>query len=312
MKNFKTIIIFFLLLIFLNQTSFASNKIKIIAKVGNEIITSVQLENKIKITLFLAGDELNQKNINNIKNLSLQNLINVKLKKEELKKYKVDKNKINQDRLNNYLKKVAFKMNIAVNEIENIFAMNKINYNQFLDELKIEFLWQNLIFQLYKKNIDLNDTQIIAELNKTIKNQTIIQEYHLAEIELNNSNAIKISDVEKYINNFGFEKAAIRFSVSESAINGGDIGWVNAKILSAKVNDIVKNLKIGNISNFIQSGDTIIFLKLLNKKNVSNLNELDVENLKKSIINKQTNELLSMYSNNHLSLKKNSTLIELK
>ena len=50
----------------------ASNNFKIVAKVGHEIITSFELENKIKITLFLAGEELKQSNINEIKELSLK------------------------------------------------------------------------------------------------------------------------------------------------------------------------------------------------------------------------------------------------
>ena len=67
---YKIFIIFFLILPLI-----ASNNFKIITKVGNEIITSYELENKIKTTLFLAGEELNQSNISKIKNLSLRSLI---------------------------------------------------------------------------------------------------------------------------------------------------------------------------------------------------------------------------------------------
>ena len=40
------------------QISYASIKSNIIAKVGNEIITSFELENKIKTTLLLSNREL--------------------------------------------------------------------------------------------------------------------------------------------------------------------------------------------------------------------------------------------------------------
>ena len=76
--------IFFIILIF-NNNLLAQNKTKIIAKVGSEIVTSFELENKIKTTLFLAGENLSQKNINSIKNVSMTSLINLKLKREELK-----------------------------------------------------------------------------------------------------------------------------------------------------------------------------------------------------------------------------------
>ena len=50
------------------QISYASIKSNIIAKVGNEIITSFELENKIKTTLLLSNRELSQSNIDQVKN----------------------------------------------------------------------------------------------------------------------------------------------------------------------------------------------------------------------------------------------------
>ena len=55
MKIFKLFLLQINIFFFLNSISIASNNFKIITKVGNEIITSFELENKIKISLFLAG-----------------------------------------------------------------------------------------------------------------------------------------------------------------------------------------------------------------------------------------------------------------
>ena len=53
---------------------------KIVANVGNEIITSYELKNKIRIILLLSGQELSQNNVDK-KNLSMTSLINYKIKK---------------------------------------------------------------------------------------------------------------------------------------------------------------------------------------------------------------------------------------
>ena len=67
----------------LNSTfSFSSIKNNIIDKVGNNIITLIELENKINTTLILTNQEINQENINKIKTLSLKKLINLKIKKK--------------------------------------------------------------------------------------------------------------------------------------------------------------------------------------------------------------------------------------
>ena len=314
MKIFKIFYIQILLLVINYSISHALNNTKIIAKVGNEIITSYELENKIKTTLLLSGEEINQKNIDGIKNLSLNSLINLKLKTEEIKRFKFKKN--NQTRVDNYLDLIASKLNVSLSELQKTFLINQINFDQHIEQIKTEFLWQNLIYEIYSKKINLNEDQILLELNKTIQNQKLIEEYHLAEIEikiLNNSQTNDIeNEIKNYINQFGFEKAANKFSISDSAINGGDIGWINSTALSEEIYMTAKNLRIGSFSLAKRSTDSLLFLKLINKRKISDIDKLNVDEIKNSIISKQTNDLLSMYSNNHLSQKKNITLIEFK
>ena len=65
--NFKKKCAAYLLALFISlETSvlYSSIKNNIIVRVGNEIVTSYELENKIKTLLFLNKDELSQNNIN--------------------------------------------------------------------------------------------------------------------------------------------------------------------------------------------------------------------------------------------------------
>ena len=57
-------------------------------------------------------------------------------------------------------------------------------------------------------------------------------------IELGGNDALRGYPVEKIkdkINSEGFENAAINFSISESAIRGGDLGWINENVISKKI-----------------------------------------------------------------------------
>ena len=127
---------------------YSSIKNNIIVRVGNEIVTSYELENKIKTLLFLNKDELSQNNINKVKKISLKTLIDIKLKKEELNKYNF---KMNDNMVDNHLTKIASSFNINKKELEKLFISNDINFKQYKEDLQIEFSWQQLIFQLYAK-----------------------------------------------------------------------------------------------------------------------------------------------------------------
>ena len=64
---------------------------KIIVKLDNQIITSLELKNKIRTNLILSNQEINQKNIDKVKSIALNALINFKIKEFEIKKYGVEK-----------------------------------------------------------------------------------------------------------------------------------------------------------------------------------------------------------------------------
>ena len=71
-------------LFFLNSLG-STIKNKIIVKVGSEIVTLLELENKVNTSLILSKQNITQNNINNIKNLILKTLIDHKIKKMNLK-----------------------------------------------------------------------------------------------------------------------------------------------------------------------------------------------------------------------------------
>ena len=310
---FKIIIKFFFIVLILNNNSLAQNKTRIVAKVGSEIVTSFELENKIKTTLLLAGEDLSQKNINSIKNLSMTSLINLKLKREELKKYDLKYDHF--ERTKNHLRMVSTKLNTNTNELENLFTKNKIDYNEYLSEIKTEFSWQNLIFQIYSKKIDIDEKQVLKELNSIVKEQKSIEEFNLSEIELNFINLDEknkiIDEVKMHIHKYGFDKSANKFSISNTSLDGGKLGWTNSNSLSKSIYQAIKEIDVGEYT-LITSSNNALFLKLNSKRYKKNLNNLDTEKLKSSIINKQKTDLLNIYSNTHLSRKKNNTLIEIK
>ena len=123
---------------------------------------------------------------------------------------------------------------------------NGINYDQYLEDVNIEYSWQRLIINLYASQIKIDEKQIINELNEIIKKENFIDEYNLAEIELsynNNSEKEKlIKDIKKNIIEFGFENAAINFSISSSASNGGNLGWINSTGLSDDFFNIIRKM----------------------------------------------------------------------
>ena len=304
----KIILVFVLTSFFLtNKNLVAKVQNNIVLKIESEVITNFEIKNKILMTLTLLDKEINQKNINALKEQSLESLIQHKLRKIELSKYNI-KDDINQ--IEQYLN------SISSNNIKNLkskFKNNKVDYELFLDEIKTQLKWQKLIFQIYSKKIAIDKKTIDRELTQFLKQSEKIEEYWLSEIEIFNDNSSsdqkKIMELQDQIKINGFKKTAMQFSVSSTSQNAGDLGWISSNSLSTKIYNIIKKMNIGDISQPIIKQNTILFLKL-NDKRKSKINQINLAELRKNLINQKKNELFNLYSNSHLSKLKNNSLIE--
>ena len=306
-------IIFFIIFVCIKTNAFAITKNKIIASVDNQIVSSYELKNKVKTILFLANQSVNQENINLIKQKALQQLIDYKLKKNQVSKFQVQLN--DKVQINNHLNNLSSKYQTNIAGMKNIFQNNGLDFEIYLDEIETEFNWQKLIFDRYNNKIFVNEQEIEIELNNFLENQRDLQEYKLAEIELplknNSDDKNTILEVNNEINKAGFESAAIKYSISTSSSEGGDLGWINAKSLSEEILSMISKMKVGGISQPIMQTNRIIILKLLDQKKID-ISEVNINELRKKIIKNKQNQLLSLYSNNHLSKLKNNALIEIK
>ena len=297
---------------FIFNYAYSSINNKIVIKVGNEIITSYELENEIKTILFLSKKQINQENINKVKKKAISGLINKKLKKEEIKKLGI---LLDQNKVSSYINNLSTKLNMSNEDFIKAMDRVDISYDLYKESIKIDLSWQSLIYELNKNNLSVDEKQIVQELNKIIKNRLNLEEYELAEIVIDkiegSENQKKILiEINDYINQFNFEEAAFKYSISNSASEGGKIGWVSFQTLSDKLKDNLLKLKIGEVSKPINNVDQIILIKLLNKRKIKTNLNLEAEKIKKSLINKRKNELLNLYSNNHLSKKRNNTIIK--
>ena len=284
-------------------------KNEIIVKIDNSVITAYEIKNKIKTSLILSNQDINQSNIDKNKKRALAYLIDLKLKANELKKFK-----FNLDSVNVNTQLLTLSSN-NINKFEEKFQELGINFELFVNEIKIETAWKQLMFNIYREKVKINQKDIDREVLNYIQKSADLTELNISEIEINlddNSNyQDEINFIINEISKNGFEKTALKFSISSTSKDFGNIGWINSESLNSKVSKALKNLKKGEVSKPIKMMNSFIFFKLIDKR-VSKINEINTEEFKKRLIDQKKNELFNLYSRSHLSKLKNNSLIEYK
>ena len=155
-------------------------KSSIVVKVGESLITTIDIQNEIITNLVLNKQKITQINIDNNKQYALKSLINKSIKNTEINKYKITNYK-NKD-LQDYIENIAKNLNTDTNGLKEIFNQSKIDYEIFVKNYKTELLWNTLIFQLYRNQTNVNVVQIDLEIEKVKENKT---EEELKEIKKN-------------------------------------------------------------------------------------------------------------------------------
>ena len=180
MKKFNYIVIFTLILVNSVIVSKLQANINnnIIVKVGDSLVTSLDIKNEIITNLLINKKEITQENINNYKNYAVKNLINKTIKKSEINKYQI-KN-FNKKDLQDYIDNIAKNLNTNPNGLRKLFKNNSIDYEIFVESFRIELLWNTLIFKIYKDQTNINIVEIDNEIEKIKENKS---EEELKEIK---------------------------------------------------------------------------------------------------------------------------------
>ena len=309
-KNIILNFVYVFILIFLSINSASSgNKIKIELQIGSEILTNIDFLNE-KNYLIALNNNLKTLPKNQLKQISKESLIREKIKKNELLKfYDFEKaDKYSDQLLSDFYKRLNFENK---DEFNSYLINYNLNISDIKEKLKIETLWNEMIFQKYNNQIKIDKEKIKTK----IKNQKkILKEYNLSEILFQLDPDEKLLDkynlILQNIENSGFKNSANIFSISDSSKFGGEIGWINQNQLNDNLLKEIENLNIDKLTKPIQTSSGYLIIKLNNKREKEK--ELDFEITFKQMITEEKNRQLNQFSLIYFNKIKQNTFISEK
>ena len=304
-KNIKLIILIFLVTILNFQISSAFEN-KILFKVDNEIITTIDILEEIKF-LKTFNPEINSLSDEELFEISKNSIIKDKIKKIEVMKF-VKELKVKDIFLLNLIKGKFSRLNIvSIQDFEKYLISNELNIENIKEKFTIELMWNDLIYQKFSNKVIINKDRIKNEISQNSKKNTQ-KELLLSEIIFNVANKSdfdnKYEKILSDIEEIGFKKTALIHSNSDTASNGGLIGWVKEDNLNQNLKKIISKLKPGQFTKPVRTSSGFIIIQVEDvKEYVSKFNLADKVN---EVIRFKRNEQLNQFSSMYLNkLKKN-------
>jgi len=303
-------LIFLVFIFFIFNTNSNSLENKILVKIENQIITSLDVNNEYKYLVALNPSLKNSSKEDVIK-LSKRSIL-----QEKIKKIEIDKNfnnpKITQKFLEQILQNIYSKIGLdSLNDFKEYLIKNNIDFENVKNKLEVETLWNELIFIKFSSKVKINENNLREKINN---NSKFLKSYLLSEISFEVSNLKNLEDkfieISNVIKNKGFDFAALKYSVSPTSSLGGKLDWINENSLNKNIKLAISNLEINDFTKPITVPGGFLILQVNNIKNTKI--EIDVEKELNKLKNYEKNNQLNQYSKIYFNkVKKDLEISEL-
>ena len=162
LKIIKASLILFLLFI---NTIYAESKIehKIAVIVNEELITSYDIIQRMKLSAILQGININESNNQLLINNTVDELIHEKLKKEKIKEYEIT---FTEKEYLEFETNFLLRLNLDKTSLKNLLISNNINFVELENLLANELSWNNLINALYVRLTSVSDMEVDEIISK--------------------------------------------------------------------------------------------------------------------------------------------------
>ena len=306
----KKFLVFLGLIIVILSTSSNSFENKILIKIEDQIITSLDVVNEYKYLVALNPNIKDSKQEDIVK-FAKKSIIQEKIKKIEIEK-NLNNPKIPEKFLEQILKNIYTQIGLtSLSDFKEYLIGHDIDFENVKTKLEIEALWNELIIIKFSSKVKIDEQDLRDKINK---NNKFLKSYLMSEISFEVLNLKdldnKYLEISNTINNKGFDYAALEYSLSPTSNLGGKLDWINENSLNKDIKKAIINLKINDFTKPISVPGGFLILQINDIKNTKI--EVNVEKELKRLISFEKNNQLNQYSKIYFNKsKKNLQINEL-
>ncbi|ADG10754.1 peptidylprolyl isomerase [Caulobacter segnis] len=246
------------------------------AVVNDDIISSYDLMQRMRLLMATSGMQPTQENLPQIQQEALRSLIDERLQMQELRR--VEKQQkitiISTDKeVDEQVADIAQSNKMTSDQLKQSLVQQGIGLDTWRAQLRADSSWQSWIQGRYGSRLRIGEDQIKA-YQRRLAESAAKPQYQISEVFLD---ASRVGGMEVAVNGAAqliaqmqqgapFAAVARQFSGSATAANGGDVGWVNQGEMPTEVDEALEQLRPGQLSRPIQVKDGVYIIYLRDKR----------------------------------------------
>ena len=226
---------------------------RIIAVVNGDVITSGDVENRARLFALSTGLPTSDDVIGRLKNQIANQLVEEKLRLQETQRRKIV---VPDKQIAGAIHDIEQRNNMPDGALRQKLGTQNVSIRTLIDQIRVQLSWTQVLREQLADKLTITDTEIDDQM-RSHERQAGKLEYRVGEIFIPVDDPANTADAHRFAETVikelrggaPFAAVAAQFSQTQSALEGGELGWVQPNQLDPQVARLVTEMPVGAIGN---------------------------------------------------------------
>jgi peptidyl-prolyl cis-trans isomerase SurA len=247
---------------------------RIAAVVNGDVISEPDIANRARLFAISTGLPMSPEVIDRLKPQILRQLIDERLRVQESQRRKIV---IQDAQIATAIKEIESRNNMGPGSLRAKLASDGVSTRTLIDQIRAQLAWSQLLREMVGQKINVSEAEV-AEQQKLLAQRVGQTEYRLGEIFIPVDDPANSIDAQHFAETViselragaPFPMVAAQFSQTQTALQGGELGWQQTNQLDPAVARIVSQMPVGAISNPVRVPGGFSVVALQAKREIGN------------------------------------------
>lgn len=245
-------------------------KESVAAVVNDKVITTYDVRQRMRLTLISAGGRIPAEALPQLQQQSLRELIQEKLKLQETEKFEM---KFSDTDFMNEVGMMAGQFGLAPDAMLDALEQSGVSPNSLKSQMRAGALWPELVQGRFRDRVRVSENEVENTLDR-MREEANLEQFLVSEICIPVDDPSRAQQyyegglqlIEQMRRGVPFTVIAQQYSACTTAAVGGDVGWIRAGELDPELDQVIRNLEPGSVSNPIPSQGAFMIMSVRDKR----------------------------------------------
>lgn len=245
---------------------------RIVAVVNGDVISNSDVDNRARLFAMSTGLPLSGDVLDRLKPQILRQLIDERLRIQEAQRTKVV---IGDKQIAAAIQQIEQRNGMAPGALRQKLAADGVSQRTLIDQIRAQLAWSQVLHDQMTAKVHFTQADVDEQIRLQAQ-QVGKPEYRVGEIFIPIDDPANTADAERFGETVikelhagaPFPIVAAQFSQAQSALEGGQLGWVQTSQLDPEVARLVNEMPVGAISNPVKVPGGLSIVTLQGKREV--------------------------------------------